>query len=173
MTEEAEKVQHPGKQTRGLEWAAEEPGICTKPRTWGKPCLKIATQKLIAERWTKRVPTSFGEVSICSWISPGSSGLYVRRRNSPRVPETAGVRRFFPPSFHKKPLQSFLRTTTNPSNTQTLYCPDLLSSACGSPYVQQPFASQCFRLHKAQVNFLYTTIISLFSISNKTFTWDY
>lgn len=146
--EEAEKIQQPGKQTRWLEWEAEEPGIGTKPRTWGKPYLKIATQKLTAERWMKRVPKSFGEVSICSWIWPGSSRLYVRRRNSPRVPEIAKLRRGFFPIFHQKPLQSFPRTTGNLLNTQTLYSPDLWSSACGSPYVQQPFASQCFHLLK-------------------------
>lgn len=40
---------------------------------------------------------SLGEAPICSWIWPGSSRLYIRRRNSAQVPEIAGVGRYFSP----------------------------------------------------------------------------
>lgn len=172
--EEAGRVQHPGKQTRWLEWAAEEPGMCTKRRTWGKLCLKTASQQLIAERWMKRIPSSFGEVLICSWIWPGSSRLHVRRRNSPQLPETAGIGRVFSPQFPQKNhsnLSSGQHTTLQTHRhfiAQTSWVQHVVLPMSNNNL--HPSVSIC---HKARANFLYTTIISLFSISNKTFTWDY
>lgn len=79
-------------------------------------------------------------------------------------------------SFHANPCQPFfLRRAPNSANRQALHCTYLPSSIRGYPHVQRNnhLRPGVFIHWKAQDNFHYTTIISQFYISSKTFTWDY